>query len=160
MKNMELFMLSFAFECVLNHSVVSDSLQPHGLQPTRFLYLQSFPGKNTMVGCHFLLLGIFLIQGSNLPLLHLQADSLPLSHLRSPCPHSQYASTSCLTVHSILGTIIDYFKESISPLSYKASQDSDSPQTTSIFTTFLLRGPQRVMFLLSTSLTSSEPYPS
>ena len=27
-----------------------------------------FPGKNTGVGCHFLLQGIFLIQGSN-PLL-------------------------------------------------------------------------------------------
>ena len=28
--------------------------------------------------------GIFLIQGSNLRLLHWQADSLPLSHLGSP----------------------------------------------------------------------------
>ena len=30
-----------------------------------------FPGKNTGVGCHFLLQGIFLNQGSNLGLLHL-----------------------------------------------------------------------------------------
>ena len=40
-----------------------------------------FPGKNTGVGCHFLLQGIFLIQGSNpylLHLLHWQVDSLPL----------------------------------------------------------------------------------
>ena len=29
-----------------------------------------FPGKNTGVGCHFLLQGIFLTQGSNLHLLH------------------------------------------------------------------------------------------
>ena len=28
------------------------------------------PGKNTGVGCHFLLQGIFLTQGSNLGLLH------------------------------------------------------------------------------------------
>ena len=38
------------------------------------------PGKNTEVGCHFLLQGIFLTQGSNpclLCLLHWQADSLP-----------------------------------------------------------------------------------
>ena len=45
------------------------------------------PGKNTGVGCHFLLQGIFPAQGSNLHLLHLlhwQADSLPLHHLRSP----------------------------------------------------------------------------
>ena len=37
-----------------------------------------FPGKNTRMGCHFLLQGIFLTQGSNLLLLHLlhwQADS-------------------------------------------------------------------------------------
>ena len=39
-----------------------------------------FPGKNTGLGCHFLLQGIFLTQGPNpcpLCLLHLQADSLP-----------------------------------------------------------------------------------
>ena len=38
------------------------------------------PGKNTGVGCHFLLQGIFLTQGWNQCLLHWQADSLPLSH--------------------------------------------------------------------------------
>ena len=39
------------------------------------------PGKNTGVGCHFLLQGIFLTQGLNprlLHLLHWQAGSLPL----------------------------------------------------------------------------------
>ena len=39
------------------------------------------PGKNPGVGCHALLQGIFLIQGSNLHLLcvlHWQASSLPL----------------------------------------------------------------------------------
>ena len=39
-----------------------------------------FPGKNTGVGCHALLQGIFLTQGSNphlLCLLHGQVDSLP-----------------------------------------------------------------------------------
>ena len=48
-----------------------NSLQPHGLQPTRLLFTWNFPGKNTSVGCHFLLQGIFLTQGSNLSLLHL-----------------------------------------------------------------------------------------
>ena len=46
-----------------------------------------FPSKNTGVGFHFLLQGIFLIQESNLPLLHLQhwlADSLPLRHWETP----------------------------------------------------------------------------
>ena len=36
------------------------------------------------MGCHFLLQGILPTQGSNLYLLHWQADSLPLSHLASP----------------------------------------------------------------------------
>ena len=61
-------------------SVMSNSLQPHGLQPARFLCPWDFPGKNTEVGCHFLLQGIFSTQGSNLRLLHWQADSLLVSH--------------------------------------------------------------------------------
>ena len=32
-------------------------LRPHGVQPSRLLYLWNFPGKNTGVGCHFLLQG-------------------------------------------------------------------------------------------------------
>ena len=36
-------------------SVVSHCLQPHELYPTRFLCPWDFPGKNTGVGCHFLL---------------------------------------------------------------------------------------------------------
>ena len=55
-------------------------LQPHGLEPTRLLCLWDFLGKNTGVGCHLLLQGIFPTQGSNLHLLFWQEDSLPLSH--------------------------------------------------------------------------------
>ena len=36
-------------------SVVSDSLWPHGLKPARLLCPWNFPGKNTGVGCYFLL---------------------------------------------------------------------------------------------------------
>ena len=32
-----------------------DSLRPHGLSPTRLLQPRNSPGKNTRVGCHFLL---------------------------------------------------------------------------------------------------------
>jgi len=49
--------------------------------PARLLCPWSYPSKNTGVGYHFLLQGIFLTQGSNLHLLHLlhwQEDSLPL----------------------------------------------------------------------------------
>ena len=42
---------------------MSNSLRPHGLQPTMLLCPWDFPGKNTRVGCHFLLQEIFLIQG-------------------------------------------------------------------------------------------------
>ena len=47
-----------------SRSVLSDSLGPHGLWPTRFLRPWDFPGKSTGVGCHFLLQGIFPTQGS------------------------------------------------------------------------------------------------
>ena len=38
-----------------SRSVVSDSSQPHGLQPTWLLRPWDFPGKSTGVGCHCLL---------------------------------------------------------------------------------------------------------
>ena len=53
-----------------SRSVMSDSLQPHGLQPARLLCPWDFPGNNTGVGCHFLLQGIFPTQGSNPGLPH------------------------------------------------------------------------------------------
>ena len=37
-----------------SYSVVSDSLQPHGLQPASLFCPWDFPGKNTGVGSHFL----------------------------------------------------------------------------------------------------------
>ena len=63
----------------LSRSVVYDSLRPHVLQPTRLLCPWDSPGKNTGVGCHFLLQGIFPTQESNPGLPHCrqtQADAL------------------------------------------------------------------------------------
>ena len=51
-----------------------------GLQPTRLLCPWDSPGKNTEMGCHALLQGIFPTQGLSphiLRLLHWQAGSLP-----------------------------------------------------------------------------------
>ena len=48
-------MLAKWSEVKWSRSVVSDSLRPHGLQPTRLLHPWDFPGKSTGVGCHFLL---------------------------------------------------------------------------------------------------------
>ena len=40
---------------LLSRSVVSDSLRPHGLHPTRLPCTWDSPGENTREGCHFLL---------------------------------------------------------------------------------------------------------
>ena len=73
--------------CLCVCSVVSDFLWPHGLYSTMFLFSWDSPGKNTGVGCHFLLQGILPTQGSSprlLHLLHWQADSLLSHHLGIP----------------------------------------------------------------------------
>ena len=51
--------------------------------PCSSVHVVGSSGKNTGVGCHFLLQGIFPTQGSNPSLLHWQVDCLPLSHLGS-----------------------------------------------------------------------------
>ena len=59
---------------------MSDSLRPHGLQPTRLLRPWDFPGKSSGVRCHFLLQGIFLTQGSNPGLPHCRQMLYRLSY--------------------------------------------------------------------------------
>ena len=70
--------------CVLSCSVMPYSLWPHGLQPARLHCPWDYPGKNSGVGCHFLLQRTFPTQGRSLHplcLLHWQADPLRLSCL-------------------------------------------------------------------------------
>ena len=64
--------------CLVTQSRLT--LRPYGLYPARLLCPWDSAGKNTGVGFHFFLQGIFLTQGSNLHLLHWQADSLLLHH--------------------------------------------------------------------------------
>ena len=69
--------------CMLSHfSHVQLCVTPR-TEPTRFLCPWDSPGKNTRVGCHALLQGIFLTQKRNLCLLCLlhwrQVGSLPLA---------------------------------------------------------------------------------
>ena len=59
----------YFYDIVFSHSVMSDSLWPHGLEPTRLLCPWGSPGKNSEVGCHALLQGIFLTWRSNLTLM-------------------------------------------------------------------------------------------
>ena len=66
---------------VLVTSVMSDALWSYGPYPPRLLYPWDSPGKNTGVGCHAPLPGIFPKQGSIphlLHLLHWQVGSLRL----------------------------------------------------------------------------------
>ena len=67
-----------------SHSVVSNSLRPHGLQLTRLLHPWGFPGKSTEVGCYFLLQRIFPTQGLNPGLPHCRQMLYHLNHQGSP----------------------------------------------------------------------------
>ena len=60
-------------------SVVSASMHPNGLQPTKLLYPWESPGKNTGVGCHALLQGIFPTQGS--------IPDIPHGRMTTQLPH-------------------------------------------------------------------------
>ena len=55
---------------VLSHLLISDSLRPHALQPTRLLCPQNSPGKKTGVGGQFPSPGDLLNQGLKPCLLH------------------------------------------------------------------------------------------
>ena len=68
---------------LFSHQAMSDSLQPHGLQPTRLCPWNS-PGKNTRVGCYFLLQEILPTQGSNPGLRHCRQFLYHLSYPGSP----------------------------------------------------------------------------
>ena len=72
----------------------------------RVLCSWDFPGKNTAVGCHFLLKGIFPTQGSNSRLLLCRQILYHLSHFRSSTllllllKHTQKATVSWLKMLS------------------------------------------------------------
>ena len=84
---------------------MSYSLRSQGLQPARHLCPQDSPGKDTGLGCHSLLQGIFPTQGSNPCLLwfmHWQADSLLLSHLGSTHCFDYYSFMTQLKSGSVI----------------------------------------------------------
>ena len=71
--------------CCYVASVVSDSVQPHRWQPTRLPRPWDSPGKNTGVGCHFLLQCLEVKSESEV------AQSCPT--LRDPMDHSPPGSS-------------------------------------------------------------------
>ena len=79
-KNCLTYCLLLLFSC----QIVSSSLRSRGLLPARLLCPWDFPGKNTEVGYHFLLQGIFPTQRLKPHLPHWQMDSLPQNLILSP----------------------------------------------------------------------------
>ena len=69
--------------CVFNHSVTSLCNPMDCSLPGSSVHGDS-PGKNTGVGCHALLQGIFPTQGSNLGLLHCRWILYHLGHQGNP----------------------------------------------------------------------------
>ena len=82
--------------------VVPNSLQPNGLQPTRFLCPWDFPVKDTGVGCHFLLQGVFPTQGSNPGLLHCRQILYRLRYKESPIIRLVVCKYDFVTTYSLL----------------------------------------------------------
>ena len=87
---MKLFSFSFFFRayslccwCWVTKSCLT-LLWSHALSSSGLLCPWDFLGKNTGVGCCFLLQGNFPTQGSDLWLLHWQANLLPLAIIISP----------------------------------------------------------------------------
>ena len=74
-------------------SVMSDCLRPYGLLACPAPLSKEFPRKEYWSGCHFLLQGIFLIQGSNPCLLHCRHILYCLSQSGKP-PSSSWLPSS------------------------------------------------------------------
>ena len=104
----------YQYTCV-SHSAMSDSLQAHGLQPATLLCPWNSPGKNTGMGCHFLLQGIFPTQGLNPGLLCCRQILLPLSHQRSLYQYN------CLTITPIKRGIKCLFITEAIPVRHRIS---------------------------------------
>ena len=70
--------------CFLVSSCVRLLATPWAEEPGGLLCPRNFPGKNTAVGCHFLLQGNLPDPGTESSLKHWQVGSWPLSHQESP----------------------------------------------------------------------------
>ena len=84
---MGVYVCIYICACVLSDSSCVQFFMTYGLLPARLLCPWDSPGKNTRVGCHALLQGIFPTQESNsylLHLLHYRRVHYPLGHLGSP----------------------------------------------------------------------------
>ena len=106
---------------------MSNSLQPRGLQPTRHLHPQDFPGKSTGVGCHCLLLKQFIKYCKNVVvqlLSHIQLfvtywTSLSLRVCPSSCPLNQWCHPAISSSVPLFSSCLQSFLASRSfPMSW------------------------------------------
>ena len=74
--------IEWDYACVLTQ--LCPTLWSYGLQPARLLCPGDFPGKNSGMGCHFLLQRIFPTQGLNPGLPNCKQILYHLSHQGSP----------------------------------------------------------------------------
>ena len=109
-KQSSLVMKSYKKERKWSRSVMSDSLWPHGLY--RLFRPWDFPGKNTGVGCHFLLQRIFPTQGLNPGLLHSRQMLYYLSHPGSPSKEAPFSSNCLKDVLEVIFFLIYMFENS------------------------------------------------
>ena len=83
-------------------SVMSNSSQPHGLQPTRLHRPWDFPGKSTGVGCHCLLRRLRLVVVNS---LHVKSQiAFQILHSREIQLLSWFSESKCPSIHLSLKT--------------------------------------------------------
>ena len=108
-----------------NHSIVSDSLWPHGLYSP-----WNSPGQNTGAGSLSLLQGIFPSQGSNPGLSNFKLILYQLSHKGSPrileWVAYPFSRRIFLTKESNQGIL--YYRRILYQLSYQGSPDTWLPK--------------------------------
>ena len=121
---------------------------PMGCSPPGSSVHGIFPGRTTRTGCHFLLQGVFLTQGSNLCLLHLlhwQADCLPLSHLGSPLKviRGTKIPLSLVLFDPVPSAVRNSMSPIVTPQNLRSMQDRDDARVHSSPSTMSLSGSNR-----------------
>ena len=81
--------IPFAVAAAPVASVMSDSVRPHRWQPTRLCHPWDSPGKNTGVGCHFLLQCMKMKSENEV------AQLCPTPSDPMDCTHSNILGLSC-----------------------------------------------------------------
>ena len=121
-----------------SHSIVSDSLQPHGLFGP-----WNSPGQSTSVGSLSLLQGIFPMQGSDPGLLHCRQTLYQLSRLGSP--------ESTLRAHVFPPSCASFTSTPIPPLSVVMEHQAEFLVLHSIFPLgmYFPRGSATLFFFLT-----------